>query len=1013
MAQLAVRGDYPAFFSAMARLVARVFGVRGVLIARWSERPATHARTLAMWVDQHSHAGFRYPLAEAPCGRVVKGRIWHCREGVRRCYPKAPWLESTGAEGYLGLPLRNTHRATLGVLALLAEGPLEVSVEDLRLLEMVAGRLGSEVEGSLAVDAVRRNEERFRQLAEQARDVLWVVELPSRRLAYLSPSAETFTRIPFTESGRSAHRALRIIHPLDRRRVFQQVTQALSQGATDYSIEYRVLGPDGAVRWFADRGVIVRDSEGRPTRLSGVARDITTRKRSEESLAAGAHQLRLANAALLELARSHHVSQGHLAEALREIAEAAARGVGVARVTIWFMEDDAALRCVGHFEPGVTQSQVGMELRLKEFASYHEAVVRERFVSVSDAAVDARTRDLHDRLLGNAGVSSVLHAGIRLRGHLVGVICLDHAGPVRAWRNEEELFTGSLADVIALVMQTGERRCMEEALRQSEEAYRSVVAALAEGVMLVHRDGSFGTFNDSAAQILGVTPQFLREHRLFDEAWECFRMDGSPLRQADFPGAITLRSGAPVHDFVMGVRRPAGDVAWLSVNCRPFGRDDTGRVASVVISFADITRRRQAEQALREGLDLLQAVSDLQAGFIAQADGDATFQHMLGLTLRMTGSAWGWIGEVLPSPDAGREIRLHPPRQVSTTLVGLPTDDRVIVFLRDVMGSGHSKVSTLVGDDPGSRVLHWLGLPLRHDEEVVGVIVLLRSEPPHPPEFERRLEPLLITCANLIRAVRIDRQREEAEARIRQLNADLERRVEERTSDLRATNEELAQLAYVVTHDLKAPLRGIHQLSEWLTQDHTSQLNAEGLRLLGLLRGRVKHLQRMIDGLLACARVGRTPEPELRVPVGDLVREVAGVLEPPPHILIRTTAELPTVWGNPDRLNQIFQNLLDNAVKYLEKPSGWVEVSAFRRRGQWEFRVADNGPGIPLRYHDKVFQIFQRLDPPGHIPGTGLGLTLVKRIVENRGGRIWIESVEDAGTTICFTWPDRPRERAV
>jgi PAS domain S-box-containing protein len=611
------------------------------------------------------------------------------------------------------------------------------------------------------------------------------------------------------------------------------------------------------------------------------------------------------------------------------------------------------------------------------------------------------------------------------------MICLEHQGPHRNWKNEEELFAGSLADIVALAVQAGERRCIDDALRQSEEAYRSVVGALAEGVMLVNRDGSFVTFNDSAAEILGLTADYLRNHRITDLTWDIVRLNGSSLDPEEYPATVTLRTGEMVTDSVMGVKRPDGRLVWISINSRPFSRDENDEVSSVVVSFADITGRQEAERALREGHEMLQAVSDVQARFIEHSDPVRTFNHMLERLVRMTDSQGGLIGEVVWATDGSRELKLFTPLAVAPPVssgdAAPPAPETTVArppltqLLESVLATARPVFQAAA--PPGAKgdlarvnpieCGQMLGLPLRHDEEVVGVVGLSRMGAPYEESIVRRLEPLLITCANLIGAIRIDRQREQAEAQIRQLNAVLEQRVEERTADLRSTNEELAEFAYVVTHDLKAPLRGIHQLSEWLTQDHATRLDAEALRLLGLMRGRVKHLQRMIDGLLACARVARTPEPESNVATLTMVREVATVIAPPPHIVIEASPDLPVISGNPDRLYQVFQNLLDNAVKYLDKPRGQVLVSAHRRRGAWEFRVSDNGPGIPERYQEKVFQIFQRLEPSGQIPGTGLGLTLVKRIVESRGGRIWIESPDDHGTTICFTWPDHARRRAV
>jgi two-component system sensor kinase FixL len=253
--------------------------------------------------------------------------------------------------------------------------------------------------------------------------------------------------------------------------------------------------------------------------------------------------------------------------------------------------------------------------------------------------------------------------------------------------------------------------------------------------------------------------------------------------------------------------------------------------------------------------------------------------------------------------------------------------------------------------------------------------------------------------------------RRQAEEALQSANEDLEARVQARTAELSAINNELSQFAYVVTHDLKAPLRNIQQLSDWLSRDFARKLGKDGLELVTLMGDRVQHLQRLVDGLLACARVGRAPEVSEDVPTYDLLQRIIRLLTPPECVVIDVADHLPVVNGNTERLQQIFQNLLDNAIKYLDKPKGRVRVDAARLADAWQFSVADNGPGIPARYHEKIFQIFQRLHGGDGPAGTGLGLALVKRIVETRGGRIWVESVEGEGATLHFTWPDRPRSR--
>lgn len=223
--------------------------------------------------------------------------------------------------------------------------------------------------------------------------------------------------------------------------------------------------------------------------------------------------------------------------------------------------------------------------------------------------------------------------------------------------------------------------------------------------------------------------------------------------------------------------------------------------------------------------------------------------------------------------------------------------------------------------------------------------------------------------------------------------------------------DRLTEYAMAVSHDLKAPLRGVRRLADCIAQDYAARLDQEGQRLLKLLQERVQELDRMIDGLLECARVGQKAEAERPVSTSDLVRDIVDQLAIPPEVSVAVPADLPTVRGGRERLQQIFQNLLDNAVASLDRPGGWIHVSALRRAAAWEFRVADNGRGIAERFQGRVFEAFWRLRRGGGQAGVGLGLTLVKRIVEHRGGVVWIESEEGCGTTVHFTWPDEPGVR--
>ena len=245
--------------------------------------------------------------------------------------------------------------------------------------------------------------------------------------------------------------------------------------------------------------------------------------------------------------------------------------------------------------------------------------------------------------------------------------------------------------------------------------------------------------------------------------------------------------------------------------------------------------------------------------------------------------------------------------------------------------------------------------------------------------------------------------RRAAEEALQEAHASLERRVADRTRELEGANARLSEFAHVITHDLRAPLRGISQLARWIAQDHAGHLDEPGRRLLRLMVERATLMSQLLEGVLAYSRLGGALPPQ-RVILAVLIPRVVALLDPPTRFSVTWPDSLPTVAGVPEQLHQVFQNLLDNALKHHDRPEGRVEIGARRHPEGWEFSVADDGPGIPPRYHEKIFQIFQQLDP--RAPGTGLGLALVRRIVEANGGRLRVESDGGRGTTFAFTWPD-------
>ena len=220
---------------------------------------------------------------------------------------------------------------------------------------------------------------------------------------------------------------------------------------------------------------------------------------------------------------------------------------------------------------------------------------------------------------------------------------------------------------------------------------------------------------------------------------------------------------------------------------------------------------------------------------------------------------------------------------------------------------------------------------------------------------------------------------------------------------LEKRNQELDQFAYVASHDLKAPLRAIANLSGWIEEDLSDKLTADTRHQMNLLRGRVHRMEALINGLLQYSRIGRLDGQKSQVSVGDLLAEVVDSLSPPETFSIEI-APMPTIVTEKLPLQQVFTNLISNAIKYHPRQDGRVSISVQEYASNYEFVVADDGDGIAPEYHDKVFGIFQTLSPRDTIESTGIGLAIVKKIVEQQGGTIRLESQPGQGAAFYFTW---------
>ncbi|PRQ05409.1 sensor histidine kinase [Enhygromyxa salina] len=433
---------------------------------------------------------------------------------------------------------------------------------------------------------------------------------------------------------------------------------------------------------------------------------------------------------------------------------------------------------------------------------------------------------------------------------------------------------------------------------------------------------------------------------------------------------------------------------------------------------------RRALAILRDDLALTYAMSEA-------ANESGSLEEVLAEALEMICEHMGWaVGHALSVDRASASARsteiwqlpplasFEPLRAATDQIEAFPLADRAIreqtpMLLHDLGAHqfGRLAVTSALG------LHHYYVLPILSGDIVVAALEFLTAKP--DPRGDEALTQLLANLGMLLgrvaeREARAEqrvalrhsaRARKEAEARARALL-----RV---TKELQQRNRELDQFTYAASHDLRAPLRGIANLAGWLASDLEPHLTDDTRRYLDLLEGRVKRMEALIDGLLAYSRLGRAAVPDERIDVTALVRELAE-LHDVDGVVEWRISDLPEITGPRLLLRQVLDNLLSNAIKHTTAARPHVSVWAERDEPAeaWRLFVRDNGPGIDPRYHERIWEIFQTLRPRDEVESTGIGLSLVLKIVRQRGGSVGLDSQLGAGATFHFTWPDRAPDQA-
>jgi signal transduction histidine kinase len=309
----------------------------------------------------------------------------------------------------------------------------------------------------------------------------------------------------------------------------------------------------------------------------------------------------------------------------------------------------------------------------------------------------------------------------------------------------------------------------------------------------------------------------------------------------------------------------------------------------------------------------------------------------------------------------------------------------------------------------------WLAVPiLNQQDESIGVLQL--SDKYNDQEFDQDDQDLLVQVAQLIGptfelqyvnqalACRTEELRE-SQAELQKNTDELEQGVKARTAELERSNQALDDFAHIVSHDLRAPLRAIVSLAGWIEQDYAEVVDEAGRESLKLLKTRAIRMNGLVEGVLAYSQAVRDYSEVELVNTHQIAAEVIAALEIPDGIEIHLDDQLPSVRFGRTQLEQILQNLIGNAIRHMDKPNGDVFVSGSDEGDAWSIQIRDTGPGIPEGELERIFQIFQTLESRDRKDTTGIGLTVVKQLVEQQEGTVTVISVVGQGSTFTVTVP--------
>jgi PAS domain S-box-containing protein len=778
----------------------------------------------------------------------------------------------------------------------------------------------------------------------------WIT--PERRPAWISPSVEPITGYGLDECLGMADYPMPIIDARDHGLIRQIIDDGLNGGQGN-DLRIRVQHKRGALAWVAFSWRPMPQVNGLASGVRLSARDLRDSHADRVLARYQDAQTRLSRGGLLDLEDRR--------AALRAIAECSARALDIVRVGVWLMTParDAIVAELIHDLPSGHECS-GQRVARADFPSYFKALDQDRVIAATDAWYDPRTAELVEAYLAPLGIRAMLDAPIVLGGRTVGVICHEHLGTRRHWSIAEISFATSMADFAAMVLDAEARRELESLHRQ----LAAIIEATPDFVGTAGLDGRPTYINLAGRRLVGLEP-------------------GEPLAgwsvdnlYADWARAQRDRVSIPT---------ALREGVWSGESLFKTRHDEPFPVSQVIIAHRD---------ALGRPTSMSTVARDLRPWKTIEADLRERERSLATLVSNLPGVAY-----------RRRNAPGWPMEYISQGCLEL---------------TGYRAEQLLANDPRYNDIVH----PDDHDRLYAEVDAALAEGRPFNAEYRLlRADGREIWVWSKGRGIHDDSgrlvaregfigditERVAARMELERLNADLEARVVERTERLRAANQQLESFTYSVSHDLKAPLRGIDGYSRLLIEDYATNLPEEARGFLDNIRAASGRMNQLIDDLLAYSRLERRDLDRRQVRLERVLERLLAEreIEISAHGA-EVTVEVDDieVFADGEALAQALRNLIDNAIKFssLAAPPR-IHIRAVAEGDRVELSITDNGCGFDMKYHDLVFDIFQRLHRVEDYPGTGVGLAIVRKAVERMGGRVWAHAQPGCGATFHLELP--------